>query len=140
MKNPKVPKSSKYFEDINAFNKLKNSQGSDFYGDRPDVTVEDLFRSLYPDFDGKAFAFAKEPPMTGVYRVSNTDDRGFATHTVGMYKADSIRHAKLRAALDTKNVEIYLTGFYTANYESNEGLADQITALEKQIKNLKTIK
>ena len=140
MKNPKVPKSSKYFEDINAFNKLKNSQGSDFYGDRPDVTVQDLFRGPEYLFDGKEFNPVQSSPMTGVYRVSNTDDYGYATHSVGMYKADSIRHAKLRAALDTKNVEIYLTGFYTAEYESNEGLADQIKGLEKQIKNLKTIK
>ena len=55
MKNPKAPKPSKYFEDINAFNKLKNSQGSDFYGDRPDVTVQDLFRGPEYLFDGKEF-------------------------------------------------------------------------------------
>ena len=119
----------KYDKDLAAFNALKNKAKSTFYTERPDTEEKDLFSGFG----------SRGKKSTGTYRVSELDERGYPLGTIGLYKADSENHACLRAALDKKNLEIYVTGYYGATIEETSKLQNEISDLEAQIAELKRL-
>ena len=52
---------------------------------------------------------------------------------IGYYKADSIRHARLKAAIGENKVEIYFQGDYGSEKIEEEEIQKQISDLEKKL-------
>jgi len=106
--------------EIDIFNQMKTNST---YSDEDDVTKNDLF-------DGEKFSTKKDP---GIYLVGKTGDYGKMEDAIGYYKADSIRHARLKAAIGENKVEIYFQGDYGSEKIEEEEIQKQISDLEKKL-------
>jgi hypothetical protein len=114
--------------EIDIFNQMKSNSTSPTFSKMKDVTEEDLF-------DEKRFS-KKDP---GIYLVGETGDYGKMEDAIGYYKADSRRHARLRAAIGRENIEIYLSGGYDSKKIKEEDIEKEINDLEKKLAILKRV-
>ena len=114
--------------EIDIFNQMKTNSTSPTYSKMKDVTEEDLF-------DEKRFS-KKDP---GIYLVGKTGDYGKMEDAIGYYKADSRKHAQLKAAIGRESIEIYFSGGYDSEKIEEEEIQKQISDLEKRLAILKKV-
>ena len=113
--------------EIEDFNQMKTNSTSPTYSKMNDVTEDDLFDE----------EFNKKDP--GIYLVGKTGDYGKMEDVIGYYKADSRRHARLRAAIGRESIEIYFSGGYDSEKIEEEEIQKQISGLEKRLAILKRV-
>ena len=112
--------------EIDIFNQMK-SNSTPTYSDMDDVIEDDLFDE------------EKSRKDPGIYLVGETGDYGKMEDAIGYYKADSRRHARLRAAIDKDKIEIYLSGFYGSKKVEEGEREKEINDLEKKLAILKRV-
>jgi hypothetical protein len=121
-----------YTKDVEQFNKQFKERL-----DRMERTiwVEELFKKPWPCSDDKK----PLTPKLANYMIGDTDDYGRLVHIKGRWSGYSPRHASMRAAIQLDSVEIYITGFYTAELITDEDKDDRIADLQRQIDELTTL-
>jgi len=91
--------------------KLKDIMNEGAY-DKELAALNTLAKDKTPQAE-KDFFSTYSPKKKGTYEVYELDGRRHM-RTIGYYKAASQKHARAKAAVDSKKSEVYFTGYYSA--------------------------